>query len=445
MRPLLVAFAAFTLSACSINARQIDTASDSGPGVDASATVDSGPAPDTGPKPDSGSIAGADAAAGPDADAGGEPTLPWEGGPAVYGKWTHGPPTHTDFFPISVWLQSEGNAAAYQAIGINTFIGLWQGPTEAQLTKLTQEKMPVLCDQGGVWQAHKDDPIIQGWTQQDEPDNAQPDGKGGYGPCVDPAVIVGLYNTMVGNDATRPVFLNFGQGVSWTDYVGRGDACAGKLDMYKQYMAGADIVSFDIYPMNSTDAAVAGNLWMVPQGVDRLRQWSNYQKPAWVWIETTPISDPAHAPTPADTKAEVWMALVHGAMGIGYFAHIMGPTFVEAGLLADPAMSAAVKDLDAQIQSLAPALNSPSLSEAVTVSSSNAAVPVDFAAKRQGGHLHIFAVAMRPGATTATFTLKGVDSGAAEVLGESRDVAITGGKITDTFAADWAVHLYRVR
>jgi hypothetical protein len=52
---------------------------------------------------------------------------------------------------------------------------------------------------------------------------------------------------------------------------------------------------------------------------------------------------------------------------------------------------------------------------------------------------------MRPGATTATFTLKGVDSGAAEVLGESRDVAITGGKITDTFAADWAVHLYRVR
>ena len=40
--------------------------------------------------------------------------------------------------------------------------------------------VPALCDQAGVWQAHLSDAIIQGWTQQDEPDNAQPDGMGGY-------------------------------------------------------------------------------------------------------------------------------------------------------------------------------------------------------------------------------------------------------------------------
>ena len=226
MRSHVIALLAATLCACTIGNRPA-SASDAGGEL-----ADSGPG-----LGDAGSSAG---------DAGGEPTLPWEGGPAVYAKWTHGPPARTDFFPISVWLQSESNAAAYQAIGVNTFIGLWNGPTEAQLTALATAKMPALCDQGGVWQAHKDDPIIEGWTQQDEPDNAQDDGKGGYGPCVDPSAIVSLYKTWTANDSTRPVFLNFGQGVGWQDYYGRGSACAGKLDMYPQYMEGADIVSFDI-------------------------------------------------------------------------------------------------------------------------------------------------------------------------------------------------------
>jgi hypothetical protein len=47
--------------------------------------------------------------------------------------YENGFPTDPGFFPIGVWLQSPANAPEYKAIGINTFVGLWEGPTELQL------------------------------------------------------------------------------------------------------------------------------------------------------------------------------------------------------------------------------------------------------------------------------------------------------------------------
>jgi hypothetical protein len=52
-----------------------------------------------------------------------------------------------DRFPIAVWLQSPSRAADYKAIGINTYIGLWRGPTEDQLAELKRHGMRVVCSQ----------------------------------------------------------------------------------------------------------------------------------------------------------------------------------------------------------------------------------------------------------------------------------------------------------
>jgi len=370
--------------------------------------------------------------------------LPWENPPQHYARFSHGPSSDAGFFPIAVWLQSPSNARAYADIGINTFVGLYQGPTDAQLAVLADAGMPALCDQSGVWASHLGDTTIRGWTQQDEPDNAQPDGQGGYGPCIDPSVIQGIYATFRGNDPSRPVYLNLGQGVAWEQWIGRGSACSGRLDMYPQYERGADIVSFDIYPLNETDTSVKGHLWLVAVGVDRLREGTGYTKPVWNWIETTGIDDPADTPTPAQIRAEVWMSLVHGSAGIGYFAHIFSPSFIEAGLLSLPTVKAGVKAINAEIAALAPVLNTPTIGNAVTWVSQSSAVPVDVMVKRQGGALHVFAVATRPGATRVTFTLRGASSGTATVIGESRSLPVTGGSFADDFAADYAVHLYRV-
>jgi hypothetical protein len=213
--------------------------------------------------------------------------------------------------------------------------------------------------------------------------------------------------------------------------------------MYPLYAAGADLLSFDIYPVNNTDATTGGNLWYVATGVDNLRGWASYQKPVWNWIETTGIDDPLHTPTPAQIKTEVWMSLVHGSMGIGYFCHIFSPSFIEAGLLSVTANAAAVGAIDSQIEALAPVLNTQSLANGATVSSSNSSVPVDIMVKRYAGNLYVFAVAMRSGSTTATFALRGVSTATAAVLGESRSLGVDGGTFSDTFAP-YAVHLYEI-
>ncbi len=57
---------------------------------------------------------------------------------------------------------------------------------------------------------------------------------------------------------------------------------------------------------------------------------------------------------------------------------------------------------------------------------------------------YVFAVAMRNGATKATFTVKGLDGKAtAEVIGENRRIPAEGGKFADEFKP-FDVHLYKI-
>ena len=375
------------------------------------------------------------------ATATGDVMAPWEGGPAYYGQWSHGPSRDPNVFPVAVWLQQPVNANAYRAIGINQFVGLWEGPTEAQLSTLTANSMPVICEQNPTGLSSANNGVIKGWLHQDEPDNAQPLGSG-YGPPILPSVVITKYNTMRAADSTRPVYLNLGQGVAWDGWYGRGTRTNHPED-YPEYAKGADILSYDIYPMNSADSEVEQKIWLVAYGVDRLRQWSSYQKPVWVWIECTRISSSGGpGPSPAEVKAEVWMALVHGGRGIGYFAHKITP-FDETGLLHNAEMSSAVTSINAQIASLATVLNTQSVANGVAVTSSNGAIPIDTMLKRVGGYTYIFAVAMRTGATNATFTLRDfAGNSTVDVIGETRQISANDGVFHDSFS-DYAVHIYR--
>lgn len=376
-------------------------------------------------------------------DAGGNGTfsndtfLPWAGGAAYYGKWSHGPSADPSFFPIAVWLQTPSNAPRYKNVGVNLFVGLWQGPTDTQLSDLSAASMPTFCDQGGVWNAHLTDSTIWGWLQPDEPDNAQANSTGGYDPCIDPSIIIAGYDAMVRNDPTRPVWLGLGRGVSATDWVGRG-TCTGRTDMYPEYAKGGDILSFDIYPVNDGIGLEA-----VPLGVDNLRGWSGYSKPVVSDIEASNINDTTR-PSPAQIRSEIWMALVHGAAGIQYFCHRFSPTFSETDCLDDPPTAAAMTDIDAQITALAPVLNTPSVANGVAVSSSALDQPVDVMLKRSAGATYLFATQMRGGTTTATFTLRDFPASAtANVLGEGRTIAVVGGVFQDDFAS-YGAHLYEI-
>src|SRR4051794_10825822 len=79
-----------------------------------------------------------------------------------YGPWFGG---YTDgTFPISVWLQSPSSAASYASIGVNRFIGLYNGPTQSDLDTLSSANMPAYCDQNSVGLANLSNKTIAGWT-----------------------------------------------------------------------------------------------------------------------------------------------------------------------------------------------------------------------------------------------------------------------------------------
>jgi hypothetical protein len=368
-------------------------------------------------------------------DAGGNKSMA-----SPYSAWERGPSPRPDYFPIAVWLQSPRMAPRYRDAGINLYVGLWKGPTEEQLAGLKAAGMQVICDQNEV--KHRDDPTIVGWMHGDEPDNAQllPDGKG-YGGPIPASKIIADYRKMRTADPSRPVFLNLGQGVANDEWIGR----AAKYEDYPEYCKGADILSFDVYPVAGIRKPDGENyLWYVPKGVDRLRGWAGPQKPVWNCIECTHISEPGRKATPHQVRAEVWMSLIHGSRGIIYFVHQFKPTFIEHALLEDPPMLEAVTRINRQVRELAPVLNSPTLPEVAAVTSSDKDAPIDLMAKRHQGALYLFAVGMRNRAARGAFRVSGlVGSRKVTVLGEDRTLTLQDGRFEDDFRP-YDVHLYRI-
>jgi hypothetical protein len=358
---------------------------------------------------------------------------------AAESKWVNGFPDRPDFFPLCVWVQAPRNAAKYKAIGINTYVALWGGPTDEQLAALDKQGMYAVVQQTAKGLEHKNSHVIVGWMHEDEPDNAQKrtDGQPGWGPPIAPEKIVADYEKMKAADPTRPVLLNLGQGVAWDNWRGRGVRSRHPED-YPQYVKGCDIASFDIYPVTHDNPEVAGKLEYVGNGTRRLREWAG-GKPVWACIETTRISNPKARPTPEQVRSEVWMAIAGGATGIIYFCHEFKPQTIEPGLLQYPEIVEAVKKVNAEVIQYAPALNSPTVTDAVQAKGDVAAL-----VKRQGQDLYVFTVSQSAKPARASFTLQdAAGGGAVEVLGEGRNLTPAGGRFEDDFAP-YAVHLYKI-
>jgi hypothetical protein len=366
-----------------------------------------------------------------------------------YRQWKKGLPADPTYFPIAVWLQNPANAARYKAAGINLYVALWQGPTEEQLAALKKAGMPVICDQNAVGLAHRDDPTIVGWMHGDEPDNAQPikdpvTGKTSYGPCIPPPKIVADYERMRATDPTRPVLLNLGQGVANDSWIGRGSGAS--LKDYETYVKGGDLVSFDVYPVADLRRPDGEEyLWYVAKGVSRLGRWTGGKRRVWSCIECTRISGAKRA-TPTQVRAEVWMALIHGASGLIYFVHEFQPKFNEYRLLDDPEMLPAVTAINREIRELAPALNSPTLPPSVaSVTVEGDSAPIALTARHHGGATYLFTVGMRNRPARGAFTLARLPARAsAEVIGENRALPVRDGKFTDALPP-YGVRLYRIR
>lgn len=359
-----------------------------------------------------------------------------------YAIWSNGPNPDPAYFPIGVWVQSPANAVAYRDIGVNLFVGLWQGPTQEQLADLAAANMQTICALNDVGRQHLDDPTIVAWMHGDEPDNAQALPEGGWGGPVPVTSIQADYALLKKEDPTRPVWMNLGQGVANDEWLGR----AAPRETYPGYVGGTDIVSFDVYPVAGIRKEDGENyLWYVAKGVDSLRHWGDDEKPVWNVIETTRINS-TRGPTPAQVRSQVWMSIIHGSQGIVYFAHEWNPVFREARLLEDESMRQGVAAINAQIHQLASILNAGQAPIEVNVTSSDPGIPIDVMTRQFDGELYLFAVGMRHGVASATFSLTGEgieDLKVVNVVDEARSRPLVAGSFTDDFDP-YEVHIYRL-
>jgi len=346
------------------------------------------------------------------------------------------------FFPVGVWLQPAGVAAQYKAMGVNVYVGgvdSYPRPKDrAFLDAIAQHGMVAICPfkKQYVEEKLQEHPAFVGWMFGDEPDNV--DRATGQVKHT-PEALLADFARIRHADPTRPVYLNLGCGVANERFVGRGATD----EQYAGYPAACDILSYDVYPCNSVSPNGPDRLHLVAKGVDRLRKWAGPKKRVWCWIEANKIrKGDGRAPTPDEAKTMIWMALVHGADGYGFFCHSWaGPRLKVAGI--EPDMQQALAPVNAEVHRLAPVLNSPTVKDGATVKTTQGS-RVDVLVKRHGGATYVFAVNMHRKPEQATFTIAGLGDATAEVLFEDRTVAVKAGRFTDAFAP-YAVHRYKMQ
>jgi hypothetical protein len=183
--------------------------------------------------------------------------------------------------------------------------------------------------------------------------------------------------------------------------------------MYPGLIAKADVVGFDLYPLQQ---------WCRP---DRLGEVFDAQrqlvglapgKPTFQWIEVREMKCPGVPVTQADIRAESWLAVAGGAHGLGFFPSDWGV-----------AVGATIHGIAARIKQLGPALVQPALPVAVDPATS----PVRASARELNGALYV--VAVNPTTTPAAVTLQEPDLGdrSVQVLGGPNVIAAKGGAIND--------------
>jgi hypothetical protein len=197
-------------------------------------------------------------------------------------------------------------------------------------------------------------------------------------------------------------------------------------DIYPGLIAKADVVGFDLYPLQEWCRPTA--LGEVFDAQSELVQLAS-GKPTYQWIEARAMKchDPADAVTPMTVRAETWLAVAGGAHGIGFFPNDWRQD-----------VAAEISRTSQQIDELTPAL----LADGADATSDTPAVRVG--ARALNGALYIVAVNSDWTPTTATIHIPTLQDRSLAAYGENRTVTpAAADTFVDTFQP-LEVHVYVV-
>lgn len=250
-------------------------------------------------------------------------------------------------FLIGVWQQPNDSFAKWRARGVNTIVDdLWLQTSDSfsswEQDLACQDLFAIRPPEQPLSQENAD-PRLLALAQQDEPDSSN----------TPASQVQALYEQWKAGVPSKPVFVNFSSGNIYEHL----DNLASLQTAYSGWIAGADWISEDIYPVsgyNRPDWIDLSETANPPTGFveDLLQQWSS-GKPQFAFIETSNQSGAAtyRAPTADEFRGEVWDAIIHGAHGIFYYPQ--GPNVDDA---VPPDLVTGMTNVDAQLARVAPIL-----------------------------------------------------------------------------------------
>jgi hypothetical protein len=164
----------------------------------------------------------------------------------------------------------------------------------------------------------------------------------------------------------------------------------------------------------------------------------NTGKPLWVGVQSYKKPNKgARYPTPAEYRAQAYIALLHGAKGLMWYGgSVTGGLY----LAPDEGHWNDLKKLATELKELSPVLMAPS-QPAPTFAP--ATVSLSVALKRAVGRTVLIAVNRGTTAIDVSFSLPNLQSAPLPVLSENRTVTITDGVLRDHFEP-FAVHIYEL-
>ena len=145
----------------------------------------------------------------------------------------------------------------------------------------------------------------------------------------------------------------------------------------------------------------------------------NFVEVGWPWQED-PATQPQGYITPAEIRGAVWQSIIAGARGIIYFQHSFNGAckthhaLRQTGTACYGAVIDMVRSVNAQIKSLAPVLNAPSVTRARPRARASGRWY-----KWHGGHFYVFAGNRDNARATGTWACRASANATAVQLGET--------------------------
>ena len=326
-----------------------------------------------------------------------------------------------NFFPIGTFISPDYDFIKWKNRGVNTIVEPPQGTTPGPwASKAAEYGLRVIAPQVAGSPGN-----VIAWNHPDEPDGIY-----SQRPYTE---IQQNYSSWKAINPDMPVYINFiGDLNQYDKTTGEGGA-----NWYKKYIAGADWISADTYPVNQ-----GRDLTSVGIMIDKLRSWSG-DKPVFAFIESSDYnsSDSNPGPNPAQLRAQIWSAIIHGVRGYWYFAPRVTPYFAFDTTPSDVADEMTIQN------NLVTSLTSVLQQGDINPTSLNATVPSGFEVgwRNHSSGKYFFVLNLTNSTkNNQTISLNGIGStSTASVYQENRNVPIIDNKFTDNFAP-YSVHIYRI-